>query len=143
MEAYPTMIWTQPPGTPSMGQIFLDAYHATGNEYYYQAAEKVARSLIYGQLPCGGWNYIIDFAGETSLVKWYETIGRNGWRLEEFKHYYGNATFDDDATYAPAMFLLRIYMEKQNPLYLAPLRKHGPMNPRVSIPGPPTTASSC
>ena len=28
MEAFPGMIWFQPPGTPSMGQIFLDAYHA-------------------------------------------------------------------------------------------------------------------
>ncbi|MGW8314806.1 MAG: pectate lyase, partial [Bacteroidales bacterium] len=28
MEAYSSMIWVQPPGTPSMGQLFLDAYHA-------------------------------------------------------------------------------------------------------------------
>ena len=42
MEAKPTMIWIQPPGTPSMGHLFLDAYHATGDEYYYRAAEQVA-----------------------------------------------------------------------------------------------------
>ena len=42
MEATPTMIWIQPPGTPSMGHLFLDAYHATGDEYYYRAAEQVA-----------------------------------------------------------------------------------------------------
>src|SRR5512137_133369 len=29
MEARRTMIWIQPPGTPSMGHLFLDAYHAT------------------------------------------------------------------------------------------------------------------
>src|SRR4029453_5645491 len=28
-EARPTMIWIQPPGTPSMGHLFLDALHAT------------------------------------------------------------------------------------------------------------------
>ena len=33
-----------------------------------------------------------------SLRDWYDTIGKNGWRLEEFQHYYGNATFDDAGT---------------------------------------------
>jgi PelA/Pel-15E family pectate lyase len=123
MEAYPSMIWTQPPGTPSVGQLFLDAYYATGDEYYYQAAEKVADALIWGQLPCGGWNYIIDFAGETSLKNWYATIGKNGWRLEEFHHYYGNATYDDEATYAPASFLLRMYAAKHDVKYKPALDK--------------------
>jgi PelA/Pel-15E family pectate lyase len=123
MEAYPTMIWTQPPGTPSMGNLFLDAYHATGDEYYYHAAEEVANALIWGQLECGGWNYIIDFAGEQSLRNWYATIGKNGWRLEEFQHYYGNATFDDDTFFEPAQLLLRIYNEKHDPKYKVALEK--------------------
>src|SRR3954468_18489008 len=46
MEATPTMIWVQPPGTGTMGHLFLDAYHATGDEYYYQAAQKAAAALI-------------------------------------------------------------------------------------------------
>src|SRR5262245_40203264 len=37
MEATPTMIWIQPPGTPVMGHVYLDAYHATGDDYYYRA----------------------------------------------------------------------------------------------------------
>jgi PelA/Pel-15E family pectate lyase len=123
MEAKSTMIWTQPPGTPSMGNLFLDAYHATGDEYYYQAAENVASALIWGQMNCGGWNYIIDFAGEVSLIDWYNTIGKNGWRLEEFQHYYGNATFDDDATFGPATFLLRMYNEKRDPKFKTALDK--------------------
>ena len=45
MEAYPTMIWVQPPGTATMGHLFLDAYHATGDEYYYEAAKKAAQAL--------------------------------------------------------------------------------------------------
>ena len=32
MEATPTMIWIQPPGTATVGHLFLDAYHATGDE---------------------------------------------------------------------------------------------------------------
>ena len=62
-----TMVWIQPPGTPSVGHLLLDAYHATGDEYYYEADEKVANTLIWGQLECGGWNYVFDFAGENSL----------------------------------------------------------------------------
>ncbi len=123
MEAYDTMIWVQPPGTTSMGHLFLDAYHVTGDEYYYEATEKTARALIWGQLDCGGWNYIIDFAGDRSLKKWYDTIGKNGWRLEEFQHYYGNATFDDDVSSDAARFLLRMYLEKMDAAYKYPLDK--------------------
>jgi hypothetical protein len=112
MEAYKTMIWLQSPGTVSMGHLFLDAYEATGNEYYYQAAEKAANAVVWGQGPEGGWNYVVDFAGDRSLKQWYNTIGKSGWRLEEFHHYYGNATFDDDVSSNAARFILRLYLEK-------------------------------
>lgn len=117
MEARETMIWLQPPGTSSMGHVFLDAYHATGDEYYYRAAEEVAGALIWGQHPTGGWNYVVDFAGDRSLREWYATVGRNAWRLEEFQHYYGNATFDDQVTTDAATFLLRLYVEKLDSKY--------------------------
>ena len=70
------MVRIQPPGTPSVGHLLLDAYHATGDEYYYEAAQKVANTLIWGQLECGGWNYVFDFAGENSLKSWYDTVGK-------------------------------------------------------------------
>ncbi len=123
MEAYKTMIWVQSPGTISMGHLFLDAYQATGEEYYYQAAEKAAAAIIWGQNSEGGWNYIIDFAGDRSLKQWYNTIGKNGWRLEEFQHYYGNSTFDDDVSSNAALFLLRIYVEKLDPVWKPALDK--------------------
>ena len=72
MEARETMIWIQPPGTATMGHLYLDAYHATGDSFYYQAAEQVAGALIWGQHPSGGWNYVVDFAGERSLKEWYD-----------------------------------------------------------------------
>jgi PelA/Pel-15E family pectate lyase len=123
MEARPTMIWIQPPGTPSMGHLYLDAYHATGDEYYYRAAEQVASALALAQHPSGGWNYIADFAGEKSLREWYDTVGKNAWRLEEFQHYYGNATFDDAGTAESAKFFLRLYVEKKDPKHKVPLDK--------------------
>jgi hypothetical protein len=42
------------------------------------------------------------------------TIGQNGWRLEEFQHYYGNATFDDAGTAVSSQFLLRVYLERRD-----------------------------
>lgn len=123
MEAYKTMIWLQHPGTISMGHLFLDAYRANGSEYYYQAAQKAAKAIIWGQSNEGGWNYMIDFAGDRSLKQWYATIGKNGWRLEEFQHYYGNSTFDDDITSDAARFLLRMYLEKLDPTYKPALEK--------------------
>ncbi len=123
MEAYRTMVWIQAPGTPLVGQLLLDAYHATGDEYYYEEAKKVANVLIWGQEPCGGWNYMFDMAGENSIKQWYATIGKSGWRMEEFQHYYGNATFDDSVTSDVAKFLLRIYVEKQDPVFRPALDK--------------------
>lgn len=117
MEARRTMLWVQPPGTPTMGHAYLDAYYATGDRLYLKAADAVGRALIEAQHPAGGWNYIYDFAGEASLKNWYETIGRNGWRLEEFQHYYGNATFDDAGTAVASQFMLRMYLELRNRRY--------------------------
>lgn len=123
LEANRTMIWMQPPGTATMGHIFLDAYHATQDEYYYQAAEQVAGAIIWAQHPSGGWNYLADFAGEAALRDWYATVGKNAWRLEEFQHYYGNATFDDGSTSDAAKFLLRLYMEKLDAKYRPALQQ--------------------
>ncbi len=117
-EAKSTMIWMEPPGTPAMGHLFLDAYHATGDEFYYKAAERTAQALIWAQLPCGGWNYNADFAGEASLKDWYriENEGYN-WPAREYMYYYGNATFDDGGTIQAAELLLRMYIEKYDPKF--------------------------
>src|SRR5262249_35857751 len=56
MEATDRMLWVQPPGTPLVGHLFLDAYHATGDECFYKAAEAVALALVKAQHPAGGWN---------------------------------------------------------------------------------------
>jgi hypothetical protein len=123
LEASPSVIWVQPPGTATMGHLFLDAYHATGDEFYYEAAKTAADALVRGQHPAGGWNYIIDTAGEESLRRWYATYGRNAWRMEEFQRYYGNATFDDAGTAEASQLMLRMYMERRERKYRAPLER--------------------
>lgn len=121
IEARPTMIWIQSPGTPDVGQTFLDAWEASGDELFHDAARRAGQALIDGQLSCGGWNYVIDFAGEDSLREWYATVGRNAWRLEEFQHYFGNATYDDGTTASATQFLLRLYLAKRDPVVKAAL----------------------
>lgn len=123
MEAKRTMLWVQPPGTATMGHAYLDAYHATGDEQFWQAAVATTRALITAQHPSGGWNYIFDFAGEASLKDWYATIGANGWRLEEFQHFYGNATFDDAGTSEASQLMLRMHLEGKGGEFAAPLEK--------------------
>lgn len=123
LEAKRTMIWIQPPGTATVGHLYLDALNATGDRYYYEAAQEVANAIIWAQHPSGGWNYLADYAGEESLKHWYETVGKSAWRLEEFQHYYGNATFDDAGTMEAAKFLLRIYMVERDPRYRPALNR--------------------
>jgi len=124
IEARRSMIWVQPPGTATMGHLFLDAFHATGDDYYYRAAQAATGALIRGQHRSGGWNYFIDFAGPASTREWYRTIGRNAWRMEEFHHYADNATFDDAGTAeAMQLLLLRMYLERREPRFRAPLNR--------------------
>ena len=123
MEAYKTMIWMQDGGTVSVGHMLLDAYQVTRNEYFYEGAAKSVEALTKAQSKNGGWNYMADFAGEASLKKWYNTIGKNGWRLEEFQHYYGNDTFDDDVSSNAARLLLRMYLEKRDQKFKPALDK--------------------
>jgi hypothetical protein len=112
LEARRSMLWVQPPGTPGVGHVLLDALHATGDDFYYEAALHVARALMGAQHPSGGWNYVHDLAGPDSLAEWYATIGCNAWRLEEFHRHPDNSTFDDSCTASAGSFLLRMAIER-------------------------------
>ena len=50
IEARPNMVWVQPPGTATMGHVFLDAYHATGDPLFYRGkiirAANAARQAV-------------------------------------------------------------------------------------------------
>lgn len=60
-DATATTIWVQPPGTPSVGMVYLTAYEATGDAYYLDAARDAAYALVKGQLRSGGWDYRVEF----------------------------------------------------------------------------------
>jgi len=118
-----SQIWVQPPGsTTNVGMMLLKAAAATNDPDYLKYADRVAGALIWGQLPSGGWHYFIDF-DMPGVQKWYEEVASQcrGW--EEFYHYYGNATFDDDTTTSAARFLLEIYSTTLDPKFRPALMK--------------------
>jgi PelA/Pel-15E family pectate lyase len=100
--------------------VFLDAFRVTGDSAYLDYAERAADVLVYGQHPAGGWHYFIDF-DMPGLKKWYDEVASRCWGWEEYYHYYGNCSFDDDATAGPTEFLLDLYMTTLEPKYREPL----------------------
>lgn len=66
-------IEVQPPGTPSVGMAYLNAYRATRDSFYLDAAREAAEALVYGQLESGGWTHVIHFNGGKRAGKY-----RNG-----------------------------------------------------------------
>lgn len=118
--AGPDRVWVQPPGTPAVGQAFLDAYQATGDPRHLQAARDVASALLAGQLRSGGWGYSIPFAegdrdgipfrvsaqGRADLIE--PTPSPGGWDLWKRRRHKNNQTvLDDDTTASAIRFLVR------------------------------------
>lgn len=94
-----TEIWVQPPGTPTVGEAFLNAYEATGEDFYLDCARRAGKALRYGQLKSGGWRNSIDF-------------NSSGPRIDEYRNGKGRgkdfSTLDDDITQSALRFLMRL-----------------------------------
>ena len=117
------VIWVQPPGTPAVGEAFLDAYEATGDARCLEAARDAAHALARGQLYSGGWHYQINFAPAKRQATSFRygpdwrplplphsaEAGRKvGWDEWKKRKYKGNLTvLDDDTTQAATRFLVR------------------------------------
>ena len=104
--ATPTQIWVQPPGTPSVGIAYLEAFEATGDTLYRAGAVEAARALAWGQLSNGGWDYVIDFDPENSKRWHYRRDVVNG-DVEpgEREH---RSTFDDNTSQSAMQLLMRV-----------------------------------
>lgn len=94
-KASPTQIWVQPPGTPTVGGMFLRAYHATGDERYLTAARDAGMALAWGQRTHGGWDHRVDVA--------HLTPGATKVERKE-----GHCAFDDDITQSAISFLMQL-----------------------------------
>lgn len=108
LKARPSMIWIEPPGTPSVGLVLLEAFKATGDEAYRKRAEEVAGALAAAQHPSGGWNYYADF-DPAGLAEYQASFFSKCWGWQEYLKPRDNATFDDYTTTESVRFLLRLH----------------------------------
>ena len=99
-KASASTVWVQPPGTPSVGMAYLQAYEATGEDYYLAAARETADCLVKGQLRSGGWDYRVEF----------EPQGRKryAYRTEAHEDGRNSTTLDDDNTQSAVRLLMRV-----------------------------------
>ncbi|QDT02229.1 Pectic acid lyase [Rubripirellula lacrimiformis] len=98
-EASKDQIWVQPPGTPTVGMAYLDAWSATGDAFYRQAALDAGHAIVYGQLKSGGWTNAIDFDPSGGRVAAYRN-GRGRGR--------DHSTLDDGISQSAMLFLIRL-----------------------------------
>lgn len=93
-------IFVQPPGTPTVGMAYLDAFAATDDPFYLDAAREAAEALVDGQLASGGWTQVIHFAKpkQGRLGKYRKGHGGN-WNV---------SSLDDGQTQAALQFLIRV-----------------------------------
>ena len=94
-KAKATEIWVQPPGTPSVGQVFLRAFLLTGDDRYFAAARDVGRALAWGQRQEGGWDHRADV---NDLMPESRKPDRKK----------GRCTFDDDISQGALTFLIQL-----------------------------------
>ncbi len=92
-------VWVQPPGTPTVGMAYLDAYHATADRFYLEAATEAGEALLYGQLQSGGWTNSIDFDPKGQRVAQYRNEKGKG---------KNNSSLDDDQTQSAIRLLVRL-----------------------------------
>jgi hypothetical protein len=94
-------VWVQPPGTPSVGMAFLDAYELTGERYLLDAARAAGECLIQGQLRSGCWDAKIEFAPDQRK--------RIDFRTEpERPRAMNTSTYDDNKSQAAMRLLIRL-----------------------------------
>ena len=96
-------VWVQPPGTPTVGLAFLDAYKATNDKYYLELARRAGHCLVRGQLRSGGWDYRITFDPKMRV--------RYAYRVDdpiEGKNQRNTSTLDDNTTQMALRLLMAL-----------------------------------
>ncbi len=105
-KATATQGWTQPPGTPSVGEAFLEAYLVTGEPFLLEAARKTGHALAAAQLESGGWDYRIEFSPEAREAwRFRDEVERGAKISSKAKNV---STLDDDTTQSALRFLMKL-----------------------------------
>ena len=106
MSEGPTRVEVQRDGTPLVGMAYLDAYEATRDGYYLEAAREVARALVKGQYCSGGWDYFIEFDVQKRAQYPYRADERCGEGAPARSE--RTTTLDDNVTQAAVRLLMRV-----------------------------------
>ena len=93
--------WTQPPGTPSVGEAFLKAWRLSGEQACLDAAIECAQALVQSQLESGGWASHFDLAQPGRKRYAYRIDGKDKGRRN-------HTTFDDNKSQSALMLLMRV-----------------------------------
>lgn len=96
-------VWVQPPGTPTIGEAFLDAYEATGEKEILDAALEAAAVLVEGQMQTGGWGYSVE--RDPARRSQYAYRGSQAVKVTRWNR---ATVLDDDNTQAAVRFLARM-----------------------------------
>lgn len=92
--------WVQPPGTPAIGEVFLDAWAATKDPRLLEFAAATAKALLKGQLRSGGWDHSFDLRDAKRAPHGYRD-------LPDPKKPASRTSLDDDITTSALRFLIR------------------------------------
>ena len=106
-----TQVWVQAPGTPAVGEAFLEAWQVTGDPVQLEAARAAAQALVRGQLHSGGWDYRIEFDPARRCEFRYRSDPASA-AAPKARNI---TTFDDNTTQGALLFLLR-FLEAARPL---------------------------
>jgi hypothetical protein len=101
-EVGPTTAWIEPPGTPTVGMAYLDAYQQCGDPILLDAAKETADALIRGQLRSGGWDNRIEFDPDERKKYAYRVEPDDG------KKRRNTTTFDDNKSQSAIRFLMQL-----------------------------------
>ena len=93
--------WTQPPGSPSVGEAYLKAWRLSGDEVCLESAVEVAHALVKSQLVSGGWSYHFDLGPEGAKRYAYRSHGQTSKRRN-------HTTFDDNKSQSSLMLLMHV-----------------------------------
>lgn len=105
VQASASTIWMQPPGTPAVGQAFLNAYEKTDAHQLLDHALAVGDALAQSQLESGGWDYRFDFANPHRWLRRVDTINNSPKDAGRRRNV---STFDDNNSQSALSFLLAL-----------------------------------
>ncbi|MCA9049166.1 MAG: pectic acid lyase [Planctomycetaceae bacterium] len=93
--------WTQPPGTPAVGEALLTAWRLSGEQCCLDAAVEAAHALVRSQLDSGGWSSHFDLGAEGRRRYRYRIDGDSAGRNDL-------TTLDDDKTQSALLLLMHV-----------------------------------